>query len=359
MNKSVIYFAAFFQVMVFSVYASDKYVLSYNNVKDEHKVHIQASASDVFSHEIASGKVKPLLGGMSGDGLYVIELNPSKFVLRCMKQPYSVEWCQKDCQYSRMAAEKGLGPKVVYENLAEGCYAIEFVDGAHLSPAHLEDKQILEQFTCALRTIHNGSVDSQVKFDIFKRIDQKIKSNIQKNPEFSIELHDFLDEVYKINTAIKKHTIEPKACHNDIHVMNLFYTSEKTIKFIDWGNAGLGDPFWDIACSVIKFHFSKEQVGFFLEKYFENNISSADRAHFILIENVALLSTGLNFLAIKQEVPSAAVKAAVSNYLRKTNEEMTSSMDTFEDIAKICFALFKKRAQSQEYKEAFLLLEQL
>ena len=168
-----------------------------------------------------------------------------------------------------------------------------------------------------------------------------------------------MDEGYKINTAIKNHKIDPRACHNDIHTMNLFFTPEKTIKFIDWGNAGLADPFWDIACAVIKLHFSKEQVDFFLEKYFEDNISSVDRAHFVLMENIALLWTGLSFLTIKEEIPSAAVKAAVFNYLRKTNEEVTSSIDTFEDIAKICFALFKKRVQSQEYKDAFTLLEQL
>ena len=359
MNKRLTYFIVFFHILTSSIYASDDCILSYNNVKNEHKIHIEEGIKAIFPYQSIAGDVNPLLGGHSGDSLYTVQIGSFKYVFRCMKQPHSIEICQKECLYTEIATEKGLGPKVLYQNGTTGCYATEFVEGTHLSSAHLEDRFILEQFTCALSTLHNTPVDSCLKFDIFERIEQKIESNLQKNPHFSAELNNCLDNVHRIKTVIKKHTIEPKTCHNDIHMMNLFYTPEKTIQFIDWGNAGLGDPFWDLACASIKLHFSKDQSDFFLEKYFENNVSSLNRAHFILMQNIVLVGILLHYLDIKQNIPNELVKSTVFNYLRKINEEVAGPIDTFEDIAKICFALIQKKIQSQEYKDAFSLLEQL
>lgn len=359
MNKNIMYFIVFFQTVIFSIYASDSYILSYNNVQNEHKVHIKESIKAIFPYQSIAGNVNPLMGGHSGDSLYAVQTESFKYVFRCMKQPHSIEICQKECLYTEIAAEKGLGPKVFYQNAETGCYATEFVEGMHLSSAHLEDNVTLEQFAHALRTLHNTPVASDVEFDIFERLEQKIESNLQKNPHFSAELNNCLDNLHRIKTVIKKHTIEPKTCHNDLHMMNLFYTPEKTIQFIDWGNAGLGDPFWDLACASIKLHFSKDQSDFFLEKYFENHVSSLNRARFILMQNIVLFEIWLYYLDMKQNVPNELVKSTVFNYLRKIHEEVAGSLDTFEDIAKICFALVQKRIQSPEYKEAFSLLEQL
>lgn len=358
MNKNVIFFIISFQAIIFSIYSSDSYILSYNNVKNEHKVHIKESIKAISSHQSIVGSVNPLIGGVSGDNLYVIQIEPFKYVLRCMKQPHSIEVCQKECQYTEIAAEKGLGPKILYQNAEKGFYATKFVEGIHLSSTHLEDNFILEQFAYALRILHNAPITSNVKFDIFECLEQKIESNLQKNPQFSRELSDCLDNIYHIKTAIKKHTIEQKTCHNDVHMMNLFYTPEKTIQFIDWGNAGLGDLFWDLAHASTYLQFSKEQSGFFLEKYFENNVSPLDRAHFILMENIALVDLGLTFLDVKENIPNEIVKSMIFNYLRKVNEETIRPFNTCEDIAKTFFALFQKRIQSPEYKEAFSQLEQ-
>jgi hypothetical protein len=77
------------------------------------------------------------------------------------------------------------------------------------------------------------------------------------------------------------------------------------------------------------------------------------------MENIALVNLGLTFLDMKENLANELVKSMIFNYLRKVNKEAIRPIDTCEDIAKICFTLFKKRVQSQEYKKAFSLLEQL
>jgi len=359
MNKKIIYFIAIFQAMVLSLYASDGYNFSYNDVSDKHKMHIEECIKSIFPGQFITGSVKPLLGGLSGDDLYLIATDTSKYIFRCMKQPHSADIYQKDCMYVRMAAEKGLGPKILYQNAETGCYATEFVEGEHLSPTHFEDVVVLEQFTNSLKFLHNTPMDLLLEFDIFARLEQKIESRIQKKSEFAAELQAYLGELHTIKMAIKKHVIGLKTCHNDVHVMNLFYTPEKTIQFIDWGNAGLADPFWDLACAAVKFHFSPDQTRLLLEKYFEGVVSPQDYSHFILMENTALLSVGLDFLGQVGDELDPGVKSAVLNYLDKAGEGINHSIDTFEDAAAIAFNLFQKRTQSQEYAQALMLLEQL
>src|SRR5438477_880108 len=152
------YFILLVQGIIFSICPSDNYILNYNNVNDEHKVHIEDAIKTIFPVQSLAINVNPLLGGLSGDSLYTIEANPYKYVLRCMKQPHSTAICQKECIYTELASKKGLGPKVLYQNDEVGCYATEFVDGIHLSSAHLEDRLILEQYADALNALHNAAV---------------------------------------------------------------------------------------------------------------------------------------------------------------------------------------------------------
>jgi hypothetical protein len=210
MNKNIPYFIVLCQAIIFSLSASDSCVLNYNGVKDEHKVHIEDGIKAIFPDQSIAGTVNRLMGGNSGDGVYVVQIESFKCVFRCMKQPHSIALCQSQCQYNEMAAEKGLGPKFLYKNIENGIYATEFVESISLSPAHLEDKLTLEQFAHALRALHDSSIDSNLTFDIFFIIEEKIKKFVQHHPDNSIELEIDLDVIQSIKTVIEKHTTNQK-----------------------------------------------------------------------------------------------------------------------------------------------------
>jgi|ERR1700733_8462384 len=96
---------------------------------------------------------------------------------------------------------------------------------------------------------------------------------------------------------------------------NVFYDKNQYIKFIDWGDAGLGDPFFDLARASIEFHLSKDQTEKFLNEYFSGNISLIDRSHFFLMQYLAVLKICLYFLDLPHL--DETTKYLVASYFKK------------------------------------------
>lgn len=139
---------------------------------------------------------------------------------------------------------------------------------------------------------------------------------------------------------------------------NVFYDKNQCIKFIDWGDSGLGDPFFDLARASIEFHLSKDQTEKFLDAYFAGNISLLDRSHFFLMQYLALLKIGLYFLDLPHL--DDATKPLVASYCKKNQIEAdVNNINSPKDVAKIIFYLLEQKMSSEEFKQALSTLEQL
>lgn len=332
--------------------------INYGQVPNkDHRLLIEKCLKVIFpkDHHLIKGEISPLSGGKSEDNLYVGTLGKHKLVFRIMT---NLDACRKQCAYSEMVGKIQLGPNVIYQNVEDGIFVTEFIEGTPLHPHLLENTAILLQVAHALFQIHHSQSPHDDLFDVYKNIEFKLDYFIRHDAEFSKKLENFLEYVRQIKSAIAHRKSSFAPCHNDIHMNNVFFDHQYHIKFIDWGDAGLGDPFFDLARASVEFHLSATQAKLFLEEYFSNNLSSADYAHFYLMQLLVLLKIGLKFLELDQLDPTT--KERVISFFKKIESNLeTENINHPKDVSKIIFKLIEENLQSEKFNQALLTLQQL
>lgn len=291
------------------------------------------------------GEISSLSGGKSRDRLYVAHFGKSKCVIRIMAEANAKSFA-KQVSYSELAAQNQLGPSVLHYNLEDGILITEFIEGAPLAPRLLDDEDVLLQFSKALHRIHHCKSLMEDAYDPFECFERQLKQH---------SFERYLKHTQRIKSALQSRNLKAKTCHNDIHMMNVFYDRNKNIQFIDWGDAALGDPFFDLARASIEFHLSQDQTEKFLNTYFSGKISASDRAHFVLMQQIALLKIGLYFLDLSHL--DEMTKDLVVSYLKKNEIEVDSNrINRPMDAAKIIFHLFESKMLSEETEQALFTL---
>lgn len=330
--------------------------IQYSQVEIGDRRGIEKSLAAIFHDGFQSEDViYPLLDGKSQDRLYCGTIENRKIVFKFVAWPDDYI---RQYFYSEMAAQKQLGPKILYNNEEDKLFVMEFVEGIHLSSNVLEDNAVLCQFSQAMYDIHHADpLNVEIAFDIFERAEKMILSHQEKKIENYSDLVECQPFIHSMKAAIENRNIPPKPSHNDLHPLNVFYDNDKRIKFIDWGNAALSDPFYDLACISVAFGLSKEQADLFLKNYFDGSISDADRAHFFLMQNMVIFKYICSFRRL-ETIDSGTKGRVLACCQRTLGIEEINECATPQDIAEIFLDVFKKRVHSAEFNQSLDLLSQ-
>lgn len=331
-------------------------LIKYSQEVETHRILIENGLKNIFKMQIPEGQVSPLIGGNSGDYLYVVEFNTGKLVFRIISsEAHSHEWL-KQYTYSEIAAQNAIGPAILYKNRKDKIFVTEFIEGEPLVPSILENSNVLSQLSHALYCLHHADISLKNEYDIFEVLELKLNHLIQENVCLSENLKKYLCNIRQIRSAIHKRNLPLRPCHNDLHTGNVFYDENQKIKLIDWGDAGLSDPFYELARASVEFHLTDPQIQLFLKEYFGHQIALIDQAHFFLMRHIVMLKIALCYLEL--DSIDASTKDALEAYF-KEHHLVVSQINHPLDAAKIIFSLFESGVSSEEFTDALLAFQQL
>lgn len=186
-------------------------------------------------------------GGNSGLEIIKIKLVQKQYILRQLPPN---ERSQREFLATKLAGEKGVGPRVSYPHSLEqlnNFILVDFVDGR---PFNDGDLNRLPQLAALIKK------SMQISHEHLSR-----SGNYHQRIEFF--LADF-DSPLKTTILEQLHSeAEPSSrqvvfCHNDINYHNLI-VDEDSICFIDWADAGLNDPLEQVAGFCNEAQLSIEQ----------------------------------------------------------------------------------------------------
>jgi len=199
-----------------------------------------------FKDPLLNDDIKLLNGGFSTASNYRIMYLNQPYFVRIMSQDQLPESREKECFITDYAANIEIGPKVYYLNPNDGIIITDFINGRMANYDDLVKESSRNLIIDGLKKLH------QIKKRSFPKailITEYVRSTFARIESFF--LNDILN-TYELNSALLKlYKYEQNAStdaliHNDFNPNNILFDG-KRYYFIDWTNAGSGDPFSDIS----------------------------------------------------------------------------------------------------------------
>ncbi len=168
------------------IYLSEN--ISFVQVIDKDRIIIERNLKKLFPVQMPIGKISLLSGGKSDDNLYIFAIHTKILIIRIVPETHLND-CLKQLSYSEMAAQKQIGPHVIYQNLNDGLFITEFIEGTALSSNYLDNDTILLQLSRCLRTIHHSKNVSKDEYNIFNHIKFNLKKLTQSHVHLLSLIH--------------------------------------------------------------------------------------------------------------------------------------------------------------------------
>lgn len=198
----------------------------------------------------ATVNVRPVTGGVSGAGVFLVEASRRRFVLRLEGQPSPL---RNPYQYDsmRIAAEAGVAPRIHYLDASDRVVMMDFVEDRSLE-TYPGGPLGLAQATGALLKQLRG-LPLFPRFMDYPDIVDRVWAHVCKTGLFADGILDAASQ--RLAEIRKTYVLDTSAyvsSHNDFLPRNLLFDGER-LWLIDWENAFRDDPLIDLATALDNF----------------------------------------------------------------------------------------------------------
>lgn len=322
------------------------YYYSNDNTQINNQKAITSVVYELYDAKLGDTSIQLIQDGRSGDILYLLRYQSNAAVLRIHKQEKNFADKKLEWEATSIAAELDIGPKLLYSSKDFNIIVTEFIDTVHPNRNIFYDESKLNILAQSLKKLHNGSVLSR-EWSVFEYIKELMPQELDDREKLAIEK---LDE---IENALRAANFPKKTCHNDLHPGNLFVINDK-ILFIDWGNSGMSDPYWDLARISIEFLFDITQDEKFLTEYLGKATDLDYNRLFIMkqifILQFALRNSDMNGNPAKEDLDTILKVFEINSYPFSSNKN--DDLINWKDVANHAIEMFLYNSSSTFFQDA-------
>ncbi len=176
--------------------------------------------------------------------VYEWEMNK---VIKLYYEGYPSEWIQYEAEVGRAVREAGVPAPAVYDMIADGNRTgviYERIDGS--SMFNILQTSPLKIIKCAREMARLHYSIHQCSTSKLPRLIDKLEQTIRNSSEVLLEKTEVICKIlYKFREGTE-------ICHGDFHPDNILMSGSGT-KAIDWNNACVGNPLYDVARTCLMF----------------------------------------------------------------------------------------------------------
>ena len=218
---------------------------------------LPAARRDVATSAIASVlgsaaavNVRPVMGGVSGAGVFLVEASHRRFVLRLEGEPSPL---RNPHQYEsmRIAAEAGLAPRIHYLEANDRVVMMDFIEDRPLETYPGGPLGLAQASGALLKQLRGLPLFS--RFMDYPDIVRRVWVHVCKTGLFADGVLDAASQ--RLADISKAYVLDINAyvsSHNDFLPRNLLFDG-KRLWLIDWENAFCNDPLVDLAAALDNF----------------------------------------------------------------------------------------------------------
>lgn len=237
-----------------------------------------------------------LSGGSEEGTIFKCSYENASYVIKFFTKKEAGE---NEIAWTKHAGDLGIGSKLYYAD-PDGTYMItQFEQGSSLTPDTVNAPAIIKGIALNLARLHHSSASFAHEGDMFKRIATKYEKLQASGPLKDLLERDWL-QVKKIGSQIKNVNVPLVPCHNDLNWGNIFI-NDYQVTFIDWGDAALANPYFDVAAFLVLNLITPENENVFFHYYDEQLSNAEQKAYVQLLKQLVYFEFALNLLLGVQE----------------------------------------------------------
>lgn len=220
--------------------------------------HLKQLERYYFNKPINAAAVQLLGGGFSPAKNYRIEDDGKTYFARFMPietNALSLASCEREALITEYAGKIGIGAKVYYQNLEQGILITEFIQGR---AANFDDMVNDPNRSLIIANINKLHQTAPLAFPKAPTVAEHIQSTLKRaNSTILQQQLDALELMAPLHSLfhVEKNNLTPTFIHGDVNPNNILINKNR-VYFIDWSDAGIGDPFADISWHALFFPWS-------------------------------------------------------------------------------------------------------
>ncbi len=223
------------------------------------------------------------LGGMTNHSYKVTRPDGQEYLLRLPGEGTEDMINRLDERKStELACKLGIDSPLIYFDDV-GRKVMRFIHNPQpMNGIVMRREENLRQAAEIFRRLHTCGVDTGVRFEVFEMADLYERIIRKATTVFYDDYEDIRKKVMDIKTIMdSQNEIRKVPCHNDSLIGNWVLDGNGRLYLIDWEYSGMNEPMWDLSCLSIEAEYAPENDDLLLSTYFEREVSTKEKKHFI------------------------------------------------------------------------------
>jgi aminoglycoside phosphotransferase (APT) family kinase protein len=237
--------------------------------------------------------VTPVSGGLSGAGVYRIEIGGGAYLLRLdgardgLRDPVRSHACMK------IAAEAGLAPRVLHADAEAGVTITDFVVA---QPPTISRAELIAQLGRMVRALHDTPAFPPL-VDYLDGLDSLADSALGSGLPAAGTIAEARAVQAALSTAYRRLTPQLVSSHNDLNPGNIVHDGRRPW-LVDWDAAFLADRYVDLAAVANVYGREAPEEVILLKTYFGAPAQAHQQARLYLARQISHLFHAMIFISM-------------------------------------------------------------
>lgn len=285
-----------------------------------------------------------IIKGFSGDKIWKSAYKNDKVLVRLHATNKALPDRLREFEATERASQLGIGPTLLFGDAQHRFIVTTFIDGKQPNRTEMGQSPYLNKLINQIKTLHQSPPMSH-PWSIFDYIHRKSPNRPNKIERRS------LSELKRIQKRLREDPVKPVPSHNDIHPGNIIIQHE-TPYLVDWGDAGMHDPFWDLARISMEFALSASQEDAMLTEYFNRPANKRQHNRLYIMKQIYILRCAF-WLKNFTGRPNLEQLHELQKIFEVNGLPMTPNNEVYwHDISLHYLKLFTQNQKSKHYQKA-------
>ncbi len=331
MMRHILYVLCFLSFLATAIASPDSQNTAQllNNVPSTYASSIQDALSTIVSEEeMQSIEFKSLLGGLSQSKLFQFDLRGKKYVLRLLDENKALERRKSEVAAHRIASQLEIAPKLFYTDRSPLVMIMEFIEGRTFSREDLDNRDLVTQVMQTLKKFHQYTGDAHLlKRTKVETIEYAYERHKAKGTVFPSCFEKLLDELQEEASNLDAR-FGPS--HGDFNPNNIMVGDDGKIYIIDWSEACIDHPFFDIGWLSNFSAVSTDQIENLLKGYLERDPTESEIEEVLFHKGTTTLLVAVHWLGKQEERDQNTLDSILAGQIKSSSEYIKEGVTTIE-----------------------------